>query len=91
MHAVRRHTALSVPRGGIHDREVELFRGCTKLNEKLQRLIHNLHWPRVRAVYLIDDDNRNLAQLQRLAQHKPRLRHAAFERVHEQQNTVHHL
>ncbi|MPM41176.1 hypothetical protein SDC9_87826 [bioreactor metagenome] len=91
MQRVRRHAALPVARGGIDHGEIELFRRCAKLDKQLQRLVDNLDGSCVRPVDLVDDDDRNLTQFQGFAQHEARLRHAAFKRVHEQQNAVHHL
>jgi hypothetical protein len=44
----------------------------------------------VRAIHLVDDDQRREPQLQCLAQDEARLRHGAFRRVHQQHHPVHH-
>jgi len=47
--------------------------------------------PCCRPVHLVDHHDGLQALVQRLAQHKPRLRHGAFHCVDQQQHAVHHV
>ena len=68
--------------------EVELFFGGSEGEHQVEHLLVDFLGTAVRLVYLIDDDDRLLTQRQRFLKHEPRLRHRAFERVHEQQHAV---
>ena len=84
-------TAVSVPCGSVHHREVQLLGGSAKVYEQLHYLVHHLQRACAGAVNLIYDYYRYLAQPQGLAQHKAGLGHAALECVNEKQNAVYHL
>jgi hypothetical protein len=71
--------------------EIKLLCRGAEFNNELQRLVHNFHRAGIRTVYLVDNDDGNLFEFERFSEHKARLRHAAFKRVNEQQNAVHHL
>ncbi len=47
--------------------------------------------PLVRAVNLVDDHNHLVTQFQCAGEHKAGLRHGAFRRIHQKDNTVDHL
>ena len=91
LHLVRLIARLAVARGGIDDREVQLLLACAELDEQLQRFVHDLIGTRLGAIHLIDDDDALFIEFQSLAEHEPRLRHTALERVDQKQNAVHHL
>ena len=88
---VRLHAGYAFLGACINNGEVKLLRRCAKLHEQLQRLVHNLHRPCAGAVYLVNNNDGNLVQLQRLPQHEAGLRHTAFKCVNQQQHAVNHL
>ncbi len=64
--------------------------GRAQLVEQLERLIDDPFRPRAGTVHLVDDDDRRKTQLQRLQRDEARLRHRAFDRIHQQQHAVDH-
>ena len=70
---------------------VELLIIRSQIHEKLQDLVFDLTQTSVGLVDLVDADDDSVIQLQRLLQHEASLGHGAFRRIHQQQNTVHHL
>ena len=65
--------------------------GGVQVDKKVVDLVHDLPGARVGAVNLVDDDDGGKLGLQRLAKHVARLRQRPLTRVHEQQDSVHHL
>ena len=58
--------------------------------EQVEDFFQRLGGLRVRAVDLVDDDDRLQPQLQRLGQHELGLRHHRFRRIHQQHHAVDH-
>ena len=75
---------------GVDHREVELRIGRAELVEELEGLVHHPARPRAGTVDLVDDHDGLEAQRQRLARDEARLRHGAFDRIHQQQHAVDH-
>src|SRR3989344_1562663 len=77
-----------LPADGVHHGEVALLVVGTELQKKLQHAL--LGHCRVGGgfVYFVDDDNRAQAELERLFEHKARLRHRALLRAYHQQDRV---
>src|SRR5262249_36482480 len=48
-------------------------------------------WARAGSLHFVDHHHRDQVELQRLLQHEARLRHGAFESVHEKEHAVCHL
>ena len=84
-----RHPALLG--AAVNGHEVELLFGRVQREHQVEHLLVDFLGTAVRLVYLIDDDDRLLTQRQRFLKHEPRLRHRAFERIHEQQHAVGHV
>ncbi len=74
----------------VDDRELDLGLGRVEVEEELVDLVHDLLAARVRAVDLVDDENHGQPELERLAQHEPRLRQRTFGGIDEQQDSVDH-
>ncbi len=79
-------TARSVDHG-----ELELLVAGAELDEQVEDLVQDLLRARVGAVNLVDHHERLEVVLERLAKHEARLRHGAFEGVHQQQHGVRHV
>ena len=75
---------------GVHVREIQLLLGSVQREEKFEHLIMHPIRPGVVAVDFVDHHNRPSPALQRLAQHKPRLRLRTVLGVHQQQHTINH-
>ncbi len=82
------HTA---PARGVQNGKLELVFGRVEVNEEVVDFVHHFLGARVGAVNLVDDDNGRKLGLQRLAKHVARLRQRPLTRIHEQQDSVHHL
>ena len=74
----------------VDDRELDLLLARVEVDEELVDLVDDLVGARVGPVDLVDDEHDRQAQLERLAQHEPRLRQRALGRVDEQQHAVDH-
>ena len=74
----------------VDDRELDLRLVGVEVEEELVDLVDDLLDPRVRPVDLVDDEHDRQLQLERLAQHEPRLRQRPLARVDEQQHAVDH-
>ena len=77
------------PRAVKH-REVALLLRRAELDEQVEGLVERSRGVGVRAVYLIYDDYRTQAELQRAHKHVARLRHRPLVRVDEQQHRINH-
>ncbi len=75
----------------VDHREVGLLVARAELDEEVEHLVDHLHRACVAAVDLVDHADGAQVELERLAQDEPRLRHDAFRRVDEQDDTLHHL
>ncbi len=75
---------------GEHGREIELRLGRVEDGEEVEDLVVDLARPRVRAVDLVDHDDRAQALAQRLAEHELGLRHRPFGGVDQHQDAVDH-
>ncbi len=87
---VRGESSTTRARVRVHDRELDLRGVGVEVEEQLVHLVHDLVRPRVGAVDLVDDEDDGQLQLERLAQHEPRLRQRPFGGVDEQQHAVDH-
>ncbi len=87
---VRVETRLAVTRDGVDDREAQLVLVRVEIDEQVVDLVEHLLHARVRAVDLVDDDDRLEPPLERLAQHEPRLRQRALRGVDEEHHAVDH-
>src|SRR5690606_20332043 len=74
----------AIQRGCIYDWKVQLLVTSFQFNKQIQYFIDNFRWSSVRAVDLIDDDDRSQPVVQRFAKNEFRLRHAALERINDQ-------
>ncbi len=81
---------VAVQRGGVDDREVELFVGRAEAVEQVERLVQHPVRARAGAIDLVDHDDRLEAHLERLLGHEARLRHRAVHRIDEDQHRVDH-
>ena len=70
--------------------EIELLVVRLKIEEQLEHLVEHFGGTRVRAVDLIDDDDRLEAKRERLAGHELGLRHRTFGRIDQQDHAVDH-
>ena len=82
--------ALAGARVRVHDRELDLRLVRVEVEEELVDLVHDLLGARVGPVDLVHDEHDRQLQLERLAQHEPRLRQRPLGRVDEQQHAVDH-
>ena len=80
----------ALARGGVDDRELKLIVVGAELDEEVEHLVDDLLRTRAVAVDLIDDDERLLAQSERLFQHETGLGHTALKGVDQKENAVHH-
>ena len=85
---IERRRALSSV--GVDHRKVELGFRRVEIDEQVEDLVEHFRRPRVRAIDLVDDDNRRKPARESFAQHEARLRQRPFRRVDEQHDTVHH-
>ena len=76
---------------GVDHREVELILMRVQIDEQIVDFVQHFLNARVRAVDLIDDDDRRQPRFQRFHQHVARLRQRAFARVHQQHDAVDHF
>ncbi len=74
----------------VQHRKVELFFGRVEIDEQVVDLVQHFLRPGVRAIDLVDDDDRREPALERLAQHEPGLRQRTFGRVDQQHHAVDH-
>jgi len=77
-------------RVGVDDRGAELIGIAGQLEQQVMGRLDGLGRPGVHPIDLVDDDDRHQAELERLAQHHPGLRHGAFEGVDEQEAALRH-
>ena len=78
-------------RGTVDGLEIQLVLGGAEVEHQFEHLFLHLVGPAVGLVHLVDDHDGLLAHVQGLVQHEPRLRHAALERVHQQEDAVRHI
>jgi hypothetical protein len=71
--------------------ELGLFFAGAQVDEEIKGGVDHIVGPRRGAVDLVDDDDGLQPLLQRLAQHKARLRHGAFHRIHQEQHAIDHV
>ena len=64
--------------------------GGAEFVEQIKRVIHHPIRACTGAIHFVYHYDGFQAQRQRLARHKPRLRHGAFNRIDQQQHAVHH-
>ncbi|CDN41630.1 hypothetical protein BN871_AI_01410 [Paenibacillus sp. P22] len=88
---IQGHAGCAHESGSVHDRKFKLLVIGAKLDEEVENLVHDSLGSRVRTVDLVQDDDRGQVVLESFAQNELRLRHAAFESVHDEQNAVDHL
>src|SRR3546814_4367526 len=69
---------------------IELLVIGLKADEQVEHFVEHLFGATIRAVNLVNDDNRLQAQRQRLASYELGLRHCAFRTVDKQDNPVNH-
>src|SRR6266550_8844169 len=81
----------TVLRAGVNDWEIELLVGCLEFDEEIENLVQDFVRARVFSVDLVDDNNRLQFVLQRLAQHKTRLRLWPIVRIDDKQHAIHHF
>ncbi len=74
----------------VDDRELDLRLGRVEVEEQVVDLVHDLLDPGVGPVDLVHDEHDRQTEVERLAQHEPRLRQRPFARVDEQQDAVDH-
>ncbi len=74
----------------VDDRELDLRLGRVEVEEQVVDLVHDLLDPRVGPVDLVHDEHDRQPEVERLAQHEPRLRQRPLARVDEQQHAVDH-
>ena len=76
---------------GVDHREIGLLVAGAQLDEQVKGLVEHALRVGVLAVHLVDHHDGPVAHLQRLLQHKARLRHGAFGGIHQQQHAIHHV
>ena len=81
----------TVTRCRIDHGKIELVIIRIQLHKELQNLIVHIVHALIRAVDLVDDNNRLQPLFECLAQNILRLRHWTLKRIDEQQNTVYHV
>ena len=81
----------TITRCRIDHGKIELVIIRIQLHKELQNLIVHIVHALIRAVDLVDDNNRLQPLFECLAQNILRLRHWTLKRIDEQQNTVHHV
>ena len=82
-HLVRISHGNSLPCYSVKDRKIKLFVVCIKIHEKFINFVHNLIYPCVFLIYLVNQQNRVESLLQGFAQYKPCLRHRTFAGIHQ--------
>ncbi len=75
----------------IDDRKLGLCVAGAQVDEEIEGGVDDVIRARSRAVDLVDDDDGGQAAFERLAQHKARLGHRPFDRIHQQQHAVDHV
>ena len=75
----------------VDDGEVKLVFGGVQREHQVEHHLVDLLGTAVGLVYLVDNDNRLEADLQRLLKHEARLRHRSLEGVDEQQAAIGHV
>ena len=90
-HDLRREGRRALPRGAEEHRAVELVVGGVQVDQQLEYLVDDLVDAPVGPVYLVDDDDDAVPELQRALKHEARLRHRALRGVDEQDDAVDHL
>ncbi len=75
---------------GVEHREIERLIIGAEFDEQIEDFIQHLIGAGIRAVDLVDDDDRPQLVLERLFQHEARLRHGPFGGVDEQEHAVGH-
>ena len=71
-------------------REIQLLLGRIERREQVENLVVHAVRLAIRAVDLVDDDDRLQAAAQRLAQHELRLRQHALGGIDQQQHAIDH-
>src|SRR5205085_8208829 len=74
----------------VEHRKVELLVRGAELDHQIEDFVQHFLRTRIAAVDLVDDDDRQQSESERLAQHEARLRHRAFRGVDEQDDAVDH-
>src|SRR5207253_8167720 len=77
-------------RGGVHHRRVELRFAGLELDEQIENLVVHTKGICAWTVDLVDDYDRCTLKRQRFAEHEPRLRHRAIERIDDEENAIDH-
>ena len=88
---LRRVGGRAVPSGTEEHGGIQLLVGGVQIHQELEHLVDHLMDARVGTVDLVDDHDHPVPQFQRPLQDKPRLRHGAFRRVHQKDDSVDHL
>ena len=78
-------------RTAIHYGTVELVVVRAEVEKELEHLVHDFGGTGVGAIHLVHDDDDGQTERKRVLEHETRLRHSAFERVHEQHHAVDHF
>ena len=71
--------------------EIQLVLGRSQVEHQVEHLFLDFVRAAVRLVHLVDDHDRLLAHFNGFVQHETGLRHAAFESIDQQQDTVRHV
>ena len=77
--------------GGLAGHPVDLHDLAAHDLQQLKHLVLYIAQSCIGLVYLVDNNDDSVTQLQRLLQHEPRLRHRSFSRVNEQYNAIYHF
>ena len=80
----------AVAAGPVEHRKIELLGGGVERDEQVEDLFQHLEVPLVRAVDLVDRDDRPQPARQRLGQHELGLRHRPLGGVHQDDDAVDH-
>ena len=78
----------AAPGVGVDHREVQLALVGLEVDEQIVDLVEHLYGPRVRAVDLVDHDDRREPRLQRLPQHEPGLGQRPLRGVDQEEDAV---
>ena len=81
---------VAVNGGGINDRKIQLRFGRTQLVHQFKGVVDHPIRTRAIAINFIDHNDRPEAQSQGFFGHETRLRHRAFNRIHQQQDPINH-
>ena len=76
--------------GSIENREVKLLIVGVQADKKVENFIKNFINPGVGFIGFVNDNNRAQAEFDGFAEHEFCLRHRAFGRVNQQDDTIHH-